>query len=117
MYAQQVLEYGEERPTLPRAGDEPGESPPLPHLTGQQLCEAARCLALERYGLLALLVLHNLGFHSTSDFGEVVFKLIDKGLLRQSTQDRREDFDDVYDFETAFRYEFPLPDSSAGELS
>jgi uncharacterized repeat protein (TIGR04138 family) len=114
-YAQRVLKYGADCPTAPREGEDPAHLPEMPHLTGQQLCEAARRMALERYGRLALPVLRHLGFRSTSDFGELVFKLIDEGVLRKSTQDRREDFDNVYDFDQAFHYELKLPDSATEE--
>lgn len=114
-YAQRVLKYGQDSPTAPREGEDPEQLPEMPHLTGQQLCEAARQMALERYGKLALPVLHHLGFHTTSDFGELVFKLIDEGVLRKSTRDQRQDFDNVYDFDQAFHYELKLTDSDMEE--
>ena len=44
----------------------------------------------------------------TGDFGEIVYNLIKIGKMSKSDNDRREDFDDVYDFERAFvkEYEF-----------
>src|SRR5688572_27655941 len=47
------------------------------HVTGQQLCEAIRRYAVEQYGMLAKSVLNDWGVRSTSDFGEIVFGLID----------------------------------------
>jgi len=76
------------------------------HVTGQQLCEACRRYALEQYGYLAKIVLANWGIHRTSDFGELVYNLIRIEQMRKSESDRREDFDDVYCFETAFEPEF-----------
>lgn len=78
------------------------------HLTGQQLCEACREYALEQFGYLAKLVLTSWGLHSTSDFGDVVYNLIDIELMRKSPTDRREDFNDVYTFDEAFEPEFDL---------
>src|SRR6478736_1222858 len=69
------------------------------HLTGQQLCEAIRQYALEQYGYLAKSVLNSWGVHSTGDFGEIVFNLIRIEQMRKTSDDRREDFDDVFDFE------------------
>jgi uncharacterized repeat protein (TIGR04138 family) len=82
-----------------------------PHLTGQQLCEAIRRFALEQFGLLARVVLGNWGVRSTSDFGEIVYNLIDVGLMKKSETDRREDFDQVYDFEEAFERHFRISGS------
>jgi uncharacterized repeat protein (TIGR04138 family) len=78
------------------------------HVTGAELCEGARDLLLQQYGLLALTVLHQWGLRSTSDFGELVYNLIAAGDLEKAPTDSRADFDDVYDFEAAFRREFTL---------
>ena len=37
-----------------------------------------------------------------------MFNLICIGRMRKTKDDRREDFDDNYDFETAFRQEFKI---------
>ena len=76
------------------------------HLTGQELCEASRRYAIDQYGMMAHVVLKQWGIHSTSDLGEVVYNLIRVDLMRKSNADRREDFDDVYDFQKAFNDEF-----------
>lgn len=70
------------------------------HVTGQELCEAMRRFALEQYGLLAKSVLNHWGVRSTGDFGEIVFNLIDIGQMRKTEQDRREDFEEVFNFDT-----------------
>lgn len=83
------------------------------HLTGQQLCEAIRLYALDQYGYMAKCVLNSWGVRSTSDFGEIVFNLIEIGHMRKTKDDVREDFDDVFDFETGLRQSFKitLPES------
>ena len=78
------------------------------HITGRELCEGARRLALEHYGLMALPVLNLWGLRSTSDVGEIVYNLIASGDLEKSPTDARADFDNVYDFEAAFRRNFVL---------
>ncbi|TWT76448.1 hypothetical protein CA13_69420 [Planctomycetes bacterium CA13] len=78
------------------------------HVTGQQLCEACRRYATDQYGFLAKMVLGNWGIRSTSDFGDLVYNLIRIEQMRKSETDRREDFDDVYDFGDAFEPEFEL---------
>jgi uncharacterized repeat protein (TIGR04138 family) len=84
------------------------------HLTGQQLCEAARRYALQQYGFMARTVLGTWGIHSTRDLGEIVFNMIDIGQMRKTRKDKREDFHDVYDFNEAFTRDlsFSVPDNS-----
>ncbi|GAA4431328.1 Minf_1886 family protein [Bremerella cremea] len=81
------------------------------HLTGQILCQAIRTYALQQYGLLAKVVLNSWGLHTTGDFGEIVYNLIGIGMMRKSKSDRREDFDDQYDFEEAFVNDFEFETS------
>jgi uncharacterized repeat protein (TIGR04138 family) len=102
-YAQRVMGLGEKCGVPP---DE--EPPPEAHLTGQQLCHAIRQYALEQYGYMAKWVLGSWGIHSTSDFGEIVYNLISINLMKKSPSDRREDFNDVYDFDQAFVQEFQI---------
>ncbi len=73
------------------------------HVTGRELCQAARRLALRHYGLMALTVLEQWGVQLTSDIGEIVFSLIDTGNLDKTPSDSRADFDHMYDFKTALR--------------
>jgi len=108
-YAQEVLGLG-----AAQASEESVEPPPSAaaegtyerHLTGQELCQAIRQYALQQYGYLAKSVLNHWGVKSTSDFGEIVFNLIEIGQMRKTPQDRREDFDNVYDFDEALQQEF-----------
>lgn len=78
------------------------------HVSGQELCEGAKRLALESYGMMALTVLNLWGLRSTSDIGEIVYRLIDSGDLLKTPSDRRADFDQVFDFEEVFRDQFVL---------
>ena len=84
------------------------------HLTGQELCQAIRMYAADRYGLLAKVVLNSWSVRCTRDFGEIVYRLIEIGEMTKSQHDRLEDFDDVYDFATAFQqqYEITMSDES-----
>jgi uncharacterized repeat protein (TIGR04138 family) len=76
------------------------------HVTGQELCEAMRRYAFEQYGYLAKCVLNTWGVRSTGDFGEIVFNLIEIEQMRKTPYDRREDFDDVFDFDQGFQHSF-----------
>jgi len=73
------------------------------HVSGRQVCHAARRLALRQFGMMAIPVLEQWGLRSTSDIGEIIYNLIASGDLDKTPDDRREDFNDVYDFETALR--------------
>jgi len=109
-FAQKDLGMGQVREPAAEEGDEDDE--PQRHLTGQELCEAIRVYALEQFGYMAKTVFADWGITCTGDFGEIVYNLIELQMMRKTPQDRREDFDDVYDFDTAFRQEFQitLPD-------
>ncbi len=71
------------------------------HVTGQQLCQALRKEAIERWGLLARTVLAKWNIHSTLDFGRMVFLLVENKLMGTTEEDTLEDFRDVYDFDEA----------------
>ena len=108
-FAQKELKMGEPRFSEPADPDEGSSSAkPERHVSGQDLCQAIRQYALRQYGLLAKTVLNAWGIHSTSDFGEIVFNLIRIGHMRRTKNDVREDFDDVYDFQTALEQEFRI---------
>ncbi len=79
------------------------------HLSGQELSRGIAEYARHQYGWLARPVLEHWGIRSTSDFGEIVYLLIDEGLMSKTEEDRREDFDNVYDFETEFSWENSKP--------
>lgn len=83
------------------------------HVNGRQLCLAARDLMLERYGLLAGSLLECWGVRSTSDLGEIVYALIASGDLSKTDRDSREDFDEVFDFETVFSRGYAMPGRDA----
>jgi uncharacterized repeat protein (TIGR04138 family) len=105
-YAQEVLGMG----APPEFDAEQGVYEP--HLSGQQLCEAVRIYALEQFGYLAKIVLNSWGVASTSDIGEIVYNLIGIGRMKKSKRDRRDDFDNVFDFDEALkqRFEITMPD-------
>jgi uncharacterized repeat protein (TIGR04138 family) len=107
-FVREGLAYAQKVMKMPATKDEGTEGSQDHHLTGQQLCQAIREYALDRYGYLAKTVLNSWGIHTTGDFGEIVYNLIRIKEMRKSKSDRREDFDDQYDFNEAFqpRFEF-----------
>jgi uncharacterized repeat protein (TIGR04138 family) len=48
---------------------------------------------------MARVVFRMWGINQTGDFGAIVFNLIDAGLMTRTDQDRREDFENVYDMD------------------
>jgi len=77
------------------------------HISGAELAEGVRDLALERFGPLARTVLEYWGIHATEDLGEIVFALVECGVLIKEAEDRPEDFRGVFDFEEAFERNYP----------
>lgn len=77
------------------------------HISGEELAQGVRELALERYGPMARTVLEHWGIHSTQDLGEIVFAMVECGVLIRREEDRKEDFRDLYDFEDAFERNYP----------
>jgi uncharacterized repeat protein (TIGR04138 family) len=77
------------------------------HITGAELAEGVRDLAIERFGPMARTVLEHWGICATVDLGEVVFALVECGVLIKQDEDRIDDFADVFDFDEAFERDYP----------
>ena len=77
------------------------------HISGHELVEGVRGLAMQRFGPLARTVLEYWGINTTDDLGEIVFALVDIGVLVKQEQDRPEDFEDLFDFEEVFEHNYP----------
>jgi len=78
------------------------------HVSGPQLLDGIRELALREYGLMARTVFHMWGIDRTADFGDIVFNLIEAGLMSKTTQDDRRDFADVFDLDQALVHQFRI---------
>jgi uncharacterized repeat protein (TIGR04138 family) len=77
------------------------------HISGAELSEGVRQLALDRFGPMARTVLGHWGIHETEDLGAIVFAMVDCGVLTTQDGDRPEDFEGIFDFEEAFDREYP----------
>ena len=77
------------------------------HITGRELAVACRDLAIDRYGIMARIVLERWGIAATDDIGAVVFTLVDLGFLASQPSDTRDQFSDVFDFFEAFERRYP----------
>ncbi len=96
------------------------------HITGPELLHGLRAYALDQFGPLARTVLDDWGVRRCTDFGEIVFNLIEYGVFSKTDTDRREDFSDIYDFADAFVKPFlprtppsprPVPPASASSAA
>ncbi len=87
------------------------------HVSGKELLEGSKEVALDEFGPMSFTVLAEWGIHSTQDFGEIVFNLVEAGRLGKTESDSREDFKDGYLFAEAFLQPFEpqLPDPSPEE--
>jgi uncharacterized repeat protein (TIGR04138 family) len=70
---------------------------PSQHVTGQDLLEGIRQHAIQSFGCLVPVVLKSWGVTRSEDFGEIVFNLIDYGLMGSQDSDSKSDFANGYD--------------------
>ena len=87
------------------------------HVTGPQLLEGVRRMAVEEYGYLAKTVFEQLNVLTTADVGRIVFFLVEHGLMGKTDRDRMEDFVDQYDFGRAFEEDFTFAAEGEVDLS
>lgn len=84
-------------------------------LSGRELLEGICDLAVEQFGYLADLVFARWGITRTDDFGEIVFTLVEVGLLGKSKRDSKEDFRNVFDLRRALRERYRIDTEDAFE--
>ncbi len=76
------------------------------HVNGRDLLEGIREYAIERFGPMVLTVFEDWNIRQGSDFGVMVFQLVDYGVLGKTDEDKLADFEGGYGFEEAFRKPF-----------
>ncbi|HEX5397453.1 MAG TPA: Minf_1886 family protein [Verrucomicrobiae bacterium] len=76
------------------------------HISGQELLDGIRQFALEQFGPMAATVFEEWGVKNCRDFGEIVFNMVESGLLAKTDKDSRDDFQHGYDFTDAFSKPF-----------
>ena len=72
------------------------------HVTGRDLLQGISEYSLDQFGPLTRSVFAQWGIHQTSDFGRMVFNLVEAELMSKTPQDSLEDFADVFDFAEEF---------------
>jgi len=101
-FLRDALDHTMRKVRHPKPGD-------LCHVSGAELLDGLREFALEQFGPLARLVLQHWGIRRCEDVGEIVFNLVEAGVLGSTPQDKREDFAGGYDFREAFDLPFVPP--------
>ena len=76
------------------------------HVTGGELLDGMRQYALQQFGPMTTTVFEEWGIRNCQDFGEIVFNMVENGLLAKTEKDSRDDFQNGYDFTEAFRKPF-----------
>lgn len=73
------------------------------HVSGQELLDGIRQYALQQFGPMTTTVFEEWGVTRCSDFGEIVFNMVEASLLAKTEKDSRDDFQNGYDFSDAFQ--------------
>jgi len=102
-FVREALDYTQKTVTKENKGK-------LRHVTGQELLRGIREYALQQFGPMTITVFEEWGVQICQDFGEIVFNMVESGLLAKTDKDSRADFKDAYDFDEVFRKPF-LPSS------
>ena len=85
------------------------------HVTGQELLAGIREHAIQQFGPMTVTVFEEWNIRACRDFGEIVFNMVEVGMLGKTEQDSRTDFEDGYDFDDAFRKPFLPPSKLAAQ--
>jgi uncharacterized repeat protein (TIGR04138 family) len=72
------------------------------HVSGQELLAGLRQHTLNEFGPMAKTVLEYWGIRRCEDFGEIVFNMVERGVLGKTENDSRADFRGGFDFDEAF---------------
>ena len=81
------------------------------HVSGSELLEGIKDYALEKFGPMTLTLMNHWNIKKCRDFGDIVFNLVDHGILGRTENDSLADFEGGYNFQEAFEGPF-LPSSS-----
>lgn len=85
------------------------------HVTGQELLGGIREYALGQFASMTVMVLGEWGITHCEDFGEIVFNMVEEGILSKTEEDSRKDFTGGFDFYDAFSVPFLPPSARASK--
>lgn len=97
--------------SLKRGIDKTGHN----HVTGSELLEGLREYTLKEFGPMGKIVLNEWGIKNCRDFGDIVFHLVNHGILGKNDNDKIEDFSEIWSFDEAFEKPF-RPDEEAKKI-
>ncbi|HMP00984.1 MAG TPA: hypothetical protein PKD86_13320 [Gemmatales bacterium] len=78
------------------------------HVSARELLEGIRDHAVAEFGLMAPTVFRQWGVERTGDIGNLVFNLIAVEALACRPEERREDFEDVFDLNEELLRDFTI---------
>jgi uncharacterized repeat protein (TIGR04138 family) len=73
------------------------------HVTGNEFTKGLLMFAQKQFGPLVLTVLNYWGIYKTDDIGNIVYNMIDLGILSKQPDDSLEHFHDVVNFKKYFK--------------
>lgn len=82
------------------------KKPVRDHVSGEELLGGVREYGRHLFGPTARMVFEHWGVSETKDFGNIVFNLINAGILGKSDTDSPEDFVGIYDFGEVFEKQY-----------
>ncbi|MBC8367012.1 hypothetical protein H8E52_06350 [bacterium] len=86
------------------------------HVSGQELLEGIREHASDLYGPTSAMVFESWGVRDGSDFGFMVFELVERGVLARREEDAPTDFEAKASYRQLFEEEyFNLPEEDENE--
>ena len=77
------------------------ESNPSPNITAGQLCLRCVEFSCSVFGRMSRAVFSSWNIKTTNDIGNIVFHLIEAGVVGAAEGDRIEDFDNLFDMNSA----------------
>lgn len=75
------------------------------HVTGQELTRGLLLFAQKQFGPLARTVLHYWGITKTEDLGNIVYNMIDIGIMSKQTEDSIEHFYNIIEIDYFFNHQ------------
>jgi uncharacterized repeat protein (TIGR04138 family) len=72
------------------------------HVRGKELLDGVKQYAMGQFGPMVCTVFEHWGLKSTEDVGNIVFSLVDAGILSKTEEDSIDDFRNGYDFKKVF---------------
>jgi uncharacterized repeat protein (TIGR04138 family) len=76
------------------------------HVSARELLDGLCLYSKERFGVLGVEVMGNWGIRNAFDIGQIVFQLVEAGILARQKSDRLEDFDIEFDLREAIEQRY-----------